>query len=143
MKGMENTEQHKRHGLMLFVACVLSFTAFLFAVDFSTLDEDVVRGQSGGIVAGGIAGRQVEGGLATPVRQQSTPSPQPMRAILVEAIAAKIKTAHLDSSGAALPVTAATVFLSKADSAVAAQELQRLAVLQRHFGSARAPPKSA
>lgn len=138
MKGMKNTEQHKRHGFMLFVTCVLSFTAFLFAVDFSTLDDDAARGHSGGIVA-----RQVEGNPSAPVRQQSTPSPQPMRAILIEAIAAKIKVAYLGSSGAALPVAAATVFLPKTGSAEAARKFQRLAVLQGHFGSARAPPKSA
>ncbi|KAB2676771.1 hypothetical protein F9K85_09770 [Brucella tritici] len=138
MKGMKNTEQHKRHGFMLFVTCVLSFTAFLFAVDFSTLDDDAARAHSGGIVA-----RQVEGSPATPVRQQSTPSPQPMRAILIEAIAAKIKTAYLDRTGAALPVATAAILLPKTRSAEAAQNFQRLAVLQGHFGSARAPPKSA
>ncbi|OIS95322.1 hypothetical protein [Brucella cytisi] len=138
MKGMRNTEQHKRHGFMLFVTCVLSFTAFLFAVDFSTPDEDVARGHSGGIVA-----RQVEGTPTTPVRQQSTPSPQPMRAILIEAIAAKIKAVYLDGTGAALPVAAVAFALPKSAAAKAALNSQRLAVLQRYFGSARAPPKSA
>ena len=138
MKGMKNTEQHKQHGFMLFLACVLSFAAFLFAIDFSTADDDPARGHPGGIVA-----RQVEGSPATPVRQQSTPSPQPMRAILIEAIAAKMKAAHIDGSGAALPVKAAAVFLPRAGSAVAAQKFQHLTILQRHFGSARAPPKSA
>ncbi|PQA73317.1 hypothetical protein [Brucella oryzae] len=138
MKGMKNTEQHKRHGFMLFVTCVLSFTAFLFAVDFSTSDQDVARAHSGGIAA-----RQVESSRATPVRQQSTPSPQPMRAILIEAIAAKIKTVYLDGTGAALPVTAAAVVFPKSKTANAAQDFQKLTVLQRHFGSARAPPKGA
>lgn len=138
MKGMTNTEQHKRHGFMLFVTCVLSFTAFLFAVDFSSIDEDAARSHAGGIVV-----RQVEGSPATPVRQQSTPSPQPMRAILIEAIAAKIKTAYLDGAGAALLVASAGVLLPETKSAEAAQNFPRLAVLQRHFGSARAPPKSA
>ncbi|ERI14353.1 hypothetical protein ACS5UA_01740 [Brucella sp. RRSP16] len=138
MKGITNTEQHKRHGFMLFVTCVLSFTAFLFAVDFSSIDEDAARSHAGGIVA-----RQVEGSPATPVRQQSTPSPQPMRAILIEAIAAKIKTAYLDGTGAALLVASAGVILPETKSAEAAQNFPRLAVLQRHFGSARAPPKSA
>ncbi|MFQ0812969.1 hypothetical protein AVM02_11935 [Brucella anthropi] len=138
MKGMKNTEQHKQHGFMLLLACVLSFTAFLFAVDFSMLDDDAVRGQSGGIVA-----RQAEGSPATPVRQQSAPSPQPMRAILIEAMAAKIKAAYPDGSGAAFPAAAATVLLPEAGPAATAQELRRLAVLQGHSGSARAPPKSA
>ena len=138
MKGMTNTEQHKRHGFMLFVTCVLSFTAFLFAVDFSSIDEDAARSH-----AGGIAARQVEGSPATPVRQQSTPSPQPMRAILIEAIAAKIKTACLDGTGSALLVASAGLILPDTKSAEAAQNFPRLAVLQRHFGSARAPPKSA
>ncbi|MHC5233670.1 hypothetical protein [Brucella sp. LJL56] len=138
MKGMKNTEQHKQRGFMLFVTCVLSFTAFLFAVDFSTLGEDVARGQSGGVVA-----RQIEGSPATPVRQQSSPSPQPMRAILIEAMAAKIKAAYLDGTGAALPVAAVAIVFPKANSPESAQNFQRLTVLQRHFGSARAPPKSA
>ena len=136
MKGMKNTEQHKRHGFMLFVTCVLSFTAFLFAVDFSTLDEDAARGHSGGIMA-----RQVESSPAPPVRQQSTPSPQPMRAILIESIAAKIKTAYLDRNGSALPGVMVAIVLPKTRSAETALNFARLAVLQRHFGSARAPPK--
>src|SRR5690606_36082897 len=97
MKGMKNTDQHKQYGFMLFVTCVLSFTAFLFAVDFSILDDDPVRNHAGGNVA-----RQVEGSLAAPVRQQSAPAPQPMRAILVEAMAAKNKAAYLDGAGTAL-----------------------------------------
>jgi len=138
MKGMKNTEQHKRHGFMLFVTCVLSFAAFLFAVDFSTLDDDPAKDQSGRILA-----RQVEGSPTTPVRQQSAPSPQPMRAILIEAIAAKIKAAYLDGTGAALLVATAAILFPKTESARAAQNFRRLAVLQKHFGSARAPPKSA
>ena len=138
MKGMKNTERHKQHGFMLFLACVLSFTAFLFAVDFPTVDDNPARLHPVSTVA-----RQVEGSPAKPVRQQSTPSPQPMRAILIEAIAAKMKAAHLDSSGAALPVKVAAVFPPTTSSALATQKFQHLAVMRRHFGSARAPPKAA
>lgn len=53
-----------------------------------------------------------------------------MRAILIEAIAAKIKTAYLDGTGAALLVASAGVILPETKSAEAAQNFPRLAVLQ-------------
>ncbi|MBB5703826.1 hypothetical protein FHS76_003736 [Ochrobactrum daejeonense] len=138
MKGMKNTDRHRRHGFMLFVTCVLSFAAFLFAIDFSVLDGDRVHSQPGRIAA-----RQIDRVPATPARQQSTPAQQPMRAILIDVIASKIKAAHLDGAKAALPAGASDLPSEVARSAEAAQNFQRLTVLRGNFGSARAPPKSA
>ncbi|AEW17519.1 Hypothetical protein BSSP1_I0372 [Brucella suis bv. 2] len=91
----------------------------------------------------GIAARQAEGSAAAPARQQSTPAPQPIRAILMEAIAAKIKTVWLGDGNAALLTKTAELHVSGNRSAEAAQIFQPLPALRGHFGSARAPPENA
>lgn len=138
MKGMKNTDRHQRHGFMLFVTCVLSFTAFLFAIDFSVLDADRVHDQPDRIAA-----KQIDRVPATPVRQQSTPAQQPMRAILIDVIASKVKAAHLDGGKAALPARLPGLPSEIARSAEAVQHFQRLVALRGNFSSARAPPESA
>ncbi|APY14572.1 hypothetical protein GJU94_00595 [Brucella sp. 10RB9214] len=136
-KGRKKTEQDRQHGFMLFVTCVLSFTAFLFTVDFSSQAGDALNQPRG------IAARQAEGSAAAPARQQSTPAPQPMRAILMEAIAAKIKTVWLGDGNAALLTKTAELHVSGNRSAEAAQIFQPLPASRGHFGSARAPPENA
>ncbi len=137
-KDEKDTRQRRQHGFMLFVTCVLSFTAFLFTVDISSLGDNTADNQPRNITS-----RQAEGSPAAPARQQSAPTPQPMRAILIEAIAAKIKTAWLGGGNSALPVETTGLFIQNVRSAQGTQNFQPLPVSQGHFSSARAPPESA
>ncbi len=138
MMGMNRTGQWKRHGFMLMTACVLSFLAVLFAVEFSFPDADTAR-PHGKIVGS----RQAETVPGTPVRQQSTLTPQPMRAILIDAIVAKAKAAHLIGGNVGLATISGSYIFPISKPAQMQARLERLKTEQRSFGSARAPPLSA
>lgn len=142
MIGMNSTGQHRQHGFMLLMACVLSFAALLFAVDFSALN-DKTGGDTSRSLHKMLAARQAESTPTAPVRQQSAPAPQPMRAILVEAMAAKIKAAFPLGGDTALAVARAGHPFANAKSAEAGRDFQHFTAAQQYFGFARAPPVSA
>lgn len=142
IKGIKNrdqdTDRRHQHGLMLFVTCVLSFAAFMFAVDLSALGNEAFRN-----TPKNMAAQQVADAPAIPARQQSTPASQPMRAVLAEAIAAKIKATYPDENGtglSALPNELA-FFEAKPVEAVNAAKFLRLS--RSTYASVRAPPLSA
>ncbi|WP_343314652.1 hypothetical protein AAIB41_05655 [Brucella sp. BE17] len=138
MKGIYRTGQWKQHGFMLMTACVLSFMAVLFAVEFSFPDADMSRTHSKV-----LGNRQAETSPGTPVRQQSTLTPQPMRAILIEAIVAKAKASHLIGGNVGLATTSGSYILLIGKPAQMQSRLQLIKTEQRSFRSARAPPVSA
>lgn len=134
MKGVNGTKRHGQHDIMLLLACVLTLAGFLFTVDFSSFDDDALR------VA---ATRQAENAPVAPQHQQSAPASRPMRAILAEAGVMKFKVAWPNGLDAALPAASTDFapFVSK--SAEGARVFAGLSPATSHFGSARAPPKSA
>jgi len=142
IKGTNNkdqhTDRHRQHGFMLFVTCVLSFAAFVFAVDLSALGNEASRN-----TPKSMAAQQVADAPAIPARQQSTPVPQPMRAVLAEAIAAKIKAAYPDGNGAGLSVLPSDLafFDTKPVEAAITNTILRLS--RGTHASVRAPPVSA
>ena len=142
MIGMNSTGQHRQHGFMLLMACVLSFAALLFAVDFSA-PNDKVSDDTSRSLPKMLAARQAESTPTAPIRQQSAPASQPMRAILIEAIAAKIKAAYPLGGDTALAVTGTGLSFANAKSAEAARGFQHFAAAQQYFGFARAPPVGA
>ncbi len=138
MKGMQHIRHAKQHGFMLMTAFVLSFAALLFAVEFSFTDVDTSRTHSKSLTA-----RQAETTPSAPVRQQSTLTPQPMRAVLFEAVAAKPKSACWGDSSSAQAVSASSCFFPTGHAAYAQARFQHLKAEQPSFASARAPPRLA
>ncbi|NKX15966.1 hypothetical protein HGG75_07450 [Ochrobactrum pseudogrignonense] len=57
----QRTDRYHQHGFMLFVTCVLSFAAFMFAVDLSALGDEACR-----TVPKSMAAQQVEDAPAIP-----------------------------------------------------------------------------
>lgn len=142
MIGMNSTGQHRQHGFMLLMACVLSFAALLFAVDFSA-PNDKASDDTSRSLPKMLAARQAESTPTAPIRQQSAPASQPMRAILIEAIAAKVKAAYPLGGDTALAVTGTGLSFANAKSAEAERGFQRFPAAQQYFGFARAPPVGA
>lgn len=138
MKGMNHTGQRKQHGFMLMTAFVLSFAALLFALECSFTDGETSRTHSKI-----LAGRQAETAPSVPVRQQSTLTPQPMRAILLEAVAAKPKSAYWSGGSTAYIAADGTYFFLTGKAAHAKARFQYLRTERPSFGSARAPPRYA
>ena len=142
MRGTNGRDQrddrHRQYDFMLLVTCVLSFVAFLFAADFSAWGSSTSRNLSQNTET-----RQTENVAAAPARQQSAPTPQPVRAILVEAAATKVKATYPDNSNAALPVGKAGFQLFDVRFAGLSCGQERFSASQWNFSSARAPPQSA
>ncbi|MEN5276489.1 hypothetical protein ABE527_06025 [Brucella sp. TWI432] len=135
---IEHIDRYKQHGFMLFVTCVLSFTAFIFAVDLSALADDA--GQN---TPKSMAAQQVADAPAIPTRQQSTPAPQPMRAVLAQAAAAKIKAAHSNGKSAALAAQPNQLAFFDAKPVEAASASKFLRLSRSTYSQVRAPPQSA
>lgn len=135
---MKSGNLNSQHGFMLLVACALSFTAFLFSVDFSALADEVSCIRP---VKAAMAKVAIQGADGIPVRQQSTPAPQPMRAILVEAVAAKVKATYPDGNGSGLHAGPADLAFLDMEPAEWAGRLRPLGLSSRSDASARAPPR--
>jgi len=142
IKGINKADQragrYQQHGFMLIVTCVLSFAAFMFAIDLSALSDDTCQPSSKNMAA-----QQVADTPAIPARQQSTPAAQPMRAVLAEAIATKIKAAYPHGNGAGLSTLSNAFAYLDAKSAEAPSITKPLQLVQINRASARAPPQSA
>ncbi len=140
IKGMSNkdrrTVRYHQHGFMLIVTCVVSFAAFLFAIDLSALGGETSRA-----LPGKMAAQQIDNAPAIPARQQSTPATQPMRAVLTEAIAAKIKAAYPLGNGDAIATLSHEIVFFNARPAEAAASSRFLRLSQSNHAFARAPPK--
>jgi len=134
----QRTDRYYQQGFMLVVTCVLSFAAFLFAIDLSALGGEASRA-----IPGKMAAQQVDNAPALPPRQQSTPATQPIRAVLTDAIAAKIKAAypHGNSDGIATFSSEIVVYDGRPVEAATSPHFLRLS--QSSYASARAPPKVA
>lgn len=123
---------------MLVVTCILSFAAFIFAVDLSSLADEAGRN-----TPKSMAAQQVEDAPALPARQQSTPAPQPMRAVLAEAMAAKIKAAYPDGNGPGLQARPNDLVFFEPKPVEAASASRFLRLSRSTYASVRAPPRSA
>lgn len=137
-KADQRNDRYYQHGFMLVVSCVLSFAAFIFAVDLSAFSNEACR-----TAPKSMAAQQVEDSPAVPARQQSTPASQPMRAVLAEAIAAKIKAVHPDGNGAALYTLPYDLAFFEAKQVESATGKSFLKLSRSNFASARAPPRNA
>lgn len=134
----QRTDRYHQHGFMLFVTCVLSFAAFMFAVDLSALGDEACR-----TVPKSMAAQQVEDAPAIPGRQQSTPATQPLRAVLAEAIAAKIKATYPDGNGAGLSAMPRDLAFFDAKPVESARTNAILRLSRSTYAPARAPPRNA
>lgn len=139
---MNNKDQHinrsQQHGFMLVVTCALAFAAFVFAVDLSAFADKAGRN-----MPKSMAAQQVADAPALPARQQSTPAPQPMRAVLAETIAVKIKTAYHDGKGAGLQARPNQLAFFDAKPVEAAHTSKFLRVSKSTYAQVRAPPQGA
>lgn len=133
----QHTDRHRQHGFMLVVTCVLSFAAFMFAVDLSVFGDEACRN-----APKNMAAQQVADAPAIPARQQSTPAPQPMRAVLAEAIAAKIKAAYPDGNGAGLSALPNELAFFGTKHVENASAIRGLRLSRSTYASVRAPPLS-
>ncbi|MGC0053280.1 hypothetical protein ACNSPG_09480 [Brucella pituitosa] len=134
----QHTDRHRQHGFMLFVTCVLSFAAFMFAVDLSALGDEACRN-----TPKNMAAQQVADAPAIPARQQSTPAPQPMRAVLAEAVAAKTKATYPDGNGAGLSASPNELAFFDTKHVEAASATRFLRLSRSTYASVRAPPLRA
>ncbi len=110
----------------------------MFAVDLSALGDDACRN-----APKNMAAQQIEDAPAIPARQQSTPAPQPMRAVLAEAIATKFKATSPDGDGAGLSALPSELAFFEAKPVEAASATTFLRLSRSTYASARAPPLSA
>ncbi|MEJ5083011.1 hypothetical protein [Ochrobactrum sp. MYb379] len=131
----QRTDRYYQHGFMLVVTCVLSFAAFLFAIDLSALGGETSRA-----LPGKMAAQQIDSAPALPPRQQSTPATQPMRAVLTDAIAAKIKAAYPHGNGDGIATFSSDIVLYDGQPVEAATSPHFLRLSQSSYASARAPP---
>ncbi|MFD1199604.1 hypothetical protein ACFQ3K_14965 [Brucella gallinifaecis] len=134
----QRTDRYNRHSFMLIISCALSFAAFLFAVDLSALSSETCRAQ-----AGTMAAQQLDKSPALPSRQQSTPAVQPIRAVLTELIAAKIKLSSPQGNGDTFIPFSSELVLSGGKPVEAATRLRFFTASPGHYACARAPPKTA
>lgn len=134
----QRTDRYHQHGFMLVVTCVLSFAAFLFAIDLSALGGEASRA-----IPGKMAAQQIDSAPALPTRQQSTPATQPMRAVLTDAIAAKIKAAYPHGNGDGIATFSSEIVVYDGQPVEAATSPHFLRLSQSSYASARAPPKVA
>ena len=130
------TDRYYQHGFMLVVTCVLSFAAFLFAIDLSALGGEASRG-----LPGKMAAQQIDSAPALPSRQHSTPATQPMRAVLTDAIAAKIKAAYPHGNGDGIAFFSIQIVVYDGQHVEAATSPHFLRLSQSSYASARAPPE--
>lgn len=132
----QRTDRYQQHGLMLVLTCVLSFAAFIFTIDISALGDEACN-----TIPRSMAAQQVEDAPAIPARQQSTPATQPMRAVLSEAIAAKLKANFPEGNNAGLSSFSNELAFSSSKPVEAANHARFLEISRSHSASARAPPR--
>lgn len=125
----------QRHGFVLFVSCVLSIVAIMFAVDLSTIgDNNSPHG------SGPTAVQQVNDTSGLPTRQQTAITSQTIRAILTEANWMKCQSVYPSGSGKALLGKLARLELNNTSQAPSAPAVHIMTSLHTSHTSVRAPP---
>ncbi|MBV2143859.1 hypothetical protein KUG47_10165 [Falsochrobactrum sp. TDYN1] len=130
-----HADRYRQHGFMLFVTCVLSLAAVIFAVDFAALSDESSRN-----IPRNNTAQQVEDTSAIPPRQQSASLSQTIRAILVEAASTKIKVAYPGGNSNGLLARSADMAFYDSGPVETAAILRPLKITASYHASARAPP---
>lgn len=129
------TSRNRQHGFMLFVSCVFSVMAIMFAVDFSTIgNNNPPRGSEH------KADHQINDRSGLPTRQQTAITSQTIRAILTEANWMKCQSVYPSGDGKALLGKLAQLELNNISQAPIAPAVYIMTGSHLSHTNVRAPP---
>lgn len=140
-KSVDKEGQHcphcRQHDFMLFASCILSFVAILFtAILFAPIDLSPRN------TLEHLALQHNLDTSVAPNRQQTTPSASPMRAILMQTAAAKIKVFSPLENDNNLTVNPVQLAFIGSGTLKRADISSPVSLIKQGFVSARSPPQT-